>query len=83
MFFGTHENLEHLALIEKECGPFPVWMAEKSESFRRFFDFEKSESEIQKRGFRLKWKELEKKQQRIRNISDMLTLNVIILSLNF
>ena len=76
MYFGTHENLEHLALIEKECGPFPLWMAEQSAPFKKYFDFEKSESEVKKRGFRLKWKELEKKTQRIRNIEEMLTLDV-------
>jgi hypothetical protein len=29
LFFDTHENLEHLAMIEKQCGPIPSWMAEK------------------------------------------------------
>ena len=54
MFYGTHENLEHLAMIEKQCGPFPYWMAEKSEPFKDVFDLNKSESDIQKRGYRLK-----------------------------
>lgn len=27
MFYPTHENIEHLAMIEKQCGPFPYWMA--------------------------------------------------------
>ena len=31
MFFSTHENVEHLALMEKACGPFPIHMAEKSQ----------------------------------------------------
>jgi hypothetical protein len=43
MFFGTHENLEHLAMIEKECGPIPLWMAEESESFKDSFELDKSE----------------------------------------
>jgi len=29
LFFDTHENLEHLAMIEKQCGPLPKWMADK------------------------------------------------------
>ena len=29
LFFDTHENVEHLAMIEKQCGPIPKWMAEK------------------------------------------------------
>lgn len=28
MFFSTHENIEHLAMMEKICGPFPRHMAE-------------------------------------------------------
>ena len=28
LFFDTHENLEHLAMMEKQCGPIPLWMAE-------------------------------------------------------
>lgn len=30
MFFPTHENVEHLALMEKACGPIPYWMAKNS-----------------------------------------------------
>ena len=30
MFFGTHENIEHLLLIEKACGAIPFDMADKS-----------------------------------------------------
>jgi len=26
MFFATHENIEHLALMEKACGSFPYHM---------------------------------------------------------
>ena len=31
MFFATHENVEHLAMIEKACGPIPYWMASQSD----------------------------------------------------
>ena len=30
MLFSTHENIEHLALIEKQSGYFPAWMIKKS-----------------------------------------------------
>jgi hypothetical protein len=30
MFFATHENIEHLALMEKACGLFPYYMIDKS-----------------------------------------------------
>ena len=61
MFYGTHENLEHLAMIEKQCGPFPLWMAENSEPFKEQFDLHKYEGDILKRGYRLNRKEVEKK----------------------
>ena len=40
MFFPTHENNEHLALMEKARGLFPYWMAHDSkyEQFRDCFD---------------------------------------------
>lgn len=27
LFFETREDVEHLCMIEKQCGPFPEWMA--------------------------------------------------------
>lgn len=27
LFFPTHDNYEHLAMIERICGPIPKWMA--------------------------------------------------------
>jgi len=40
MFFPTHENMEHLALIEKACGAFPFWMAKGAKSeFQSCFDY--------------------------------------------
>jgi serine/threonine protein kinase len=29
LFFDTRKDIEHLAMIEKQCGPIPRWMAEK------------------------------------------------------
>jgi dual-specificity kinase len=34
LFFDTHENNEHLAMIEKQCGAIPKWMAEKCKASR-------------------------------------------------
>jgi len=47
MFFGTHENVEHLALIEKACGPIPYWMAKHADDeFKSCFDLHSSEEKI-------------------------------------
>ena len=29
LFFDTDENLEHLAMIERQCGPIPLKMAQR------------------------------------------------------
>lgn len=47
MFFSTHENVEHIALMEKACGPFPRHMAEKSQSpFKECFRLDVSEDQV-------------------------------------
>jgi hypothetical protein len=47
MFFSTHENVEHLALMEKACGPFPFQMADKShKEFRSCFNLNMSDSDV-------------------------------------
>ena len=30
MLFPTHENIEHLAMIEKIAGPIPKWMTQNT-----------------------------------------------------
>jgi hypothetical protein len=46
MFFSTHENVEHLAMIEKACGPIPYWMAKDAMNFKDTFDLKRSPEEI-------------------------------------
>lgn len=41
MFFPTHENVEHLALIEKACGSYPYWMANDAKNFREIFNLKR------------------------------------------
>jgi len=39
LFFPTHNNFEHLCLIEKAIGHFPYWMTDKSKKeFRKIFE---------------------------------------------
>jgi dual-specificity kinase len=37
LYFETHENLEHLRMMEKHAGPFPEWMINRSSEFRDSF----------------------------------------------
>lgn len=38
MYFETHENVEHLRMIEKHGGPYPEWMINRSSEFRDCFE---------------------------------------------
>ena len=33
LFYQAREEIEHLAMIEKECGPTPEWMVKNTKSF--------------------------------------------------
>lgn len=64
MFFSTHENTEHLALMEKACGPFPLWMAQNShEPYKSYFLKDISDQEAKLRGMRLDWPRVAKKRE--------------------
>lgn len=77
MFFPTHENVEHLALMEKACGPFPLWMASKAtQNFRDCFSLSLSEEEAKKKGMRLKWPKAAKNRDSVRIHNEMNTLDV-------
>ena len=75
MFFSTHENTEHLAMMETAFGPFPRDMAERSSSSFRDL-FHSSEEQAQRTGHRLDWPKVAKRRESIRNVEEMLTLNV-------
>ena len=57
LFFDTHENNEHLAMIEKYCGPIPKHMAEKSKAKLSRFLIVNSIEEliVEHTGRRLRW----------------------------
>jgi serine/threonine protein kinase len=82
MFFATHENNEHLSLMEKQFGPFPYWMANKaSPSFRDCFNLNMSDEEARQRGMRLKWPKIAKNRQSIKTHDTMNSLDVRALTL--
>lgn len=58
LFFDTHENTEHLAMIEKACGIIPLKMAKdcNSSTLRDQFNTKISDEDAMKsRGKRLNW----------------------------
>ena len=83
LFFDTHENLEHLAMIEKQCGPLPRWMAQtcsnKSLEKYLFYSGESEEEEaVAQRGHRVKWPESARKHDSVRHLREMLLIQDII-----
>ena len=79
MFFSTHENVEHLAMIEKSCGVIPEWMATKSAQFRDLFEskYNKGHSGFEERGSRLRWPQVAKNRDSRQNVDEMKMLEVI------
>ncbi len=75
MYFPTHENIEHLALMQKQCGPFPLWMASQAKKeFQSIFDFPRVEGGR----IRIRWPEVAKNRESIYNYEDMKVLSVSI-----
>lgn len=71
MYFPTHENVEHLALMQKVCGYFPSHMIETSQSqFKECFEFSSTV-------VKMKWPKVAKKKDSIRSYDEMKTLRVI------
>jgi serine/threonine protein kinase len=61
LFFDTHDNnLEHLAMIEKQCGPIPLRMAQSCHAQQIIPQLHmkgdrEEESYVKNRGKRLRW----------------------------
>jgi len=46
LFFPTHDEVEHLAMIEKTCGPIPKWMASQvHDDLQDVFDLKEEQKE--------------------------------------
>jgi len=77
LFFDTHENFEHLAMIEKQCGPIPRWMAEKcsNQKIKSELELTRSDSQIAFSGHRLRWPAAAKKRDSENHVHRMLVLD--------
>jgi len=81
LFFDTHENNEHLAMIEKQCGPIPKWMADKSKASKiakYLITASKEEGVVERTGKRLRWPQAAQKAESIKHVEDMLLIDDII-----
>ena len=86
LFFDTHDNnLEHLAMIEKQCGPIPLKMAQNCNASQIIPQLHmngdrEEENYVRSRGRRLRWPAAAKSQQSVKNVKDMLLLKEIFLT---
>jgi serine/threonine protein kinase len=75
LFFPTHNNEEHLCLIEKICGPIPKWMADNSrKEFRELFY--KDESEDREFRRRVNYSKLSNKNKTLTAVDELQKIDV-------
>ena len=80
LFYETRENIEHLAMIEKQCGPFPEWMARQtsSSSMRNIFLTDNNLKQVDGYPMRIDWPEAQQKQSSYGNWKKMKLLSTIV-----
>lgn len=77
LFFDTHENIEHLAMIEKQCGVLPYWMRQNCANLQIERHLVNGNDErVQSR---LRWPAAAKDKESERRVRTMLLLDDIIL----
>ena len=83
LFFDTHDNnLEHLAMIEKQCGAIPLRMAQNCHAFHikshlQLNGDREEEASVASKGRRLRWPAAARSQQSAQNVRNMLLLQDI------
>jgi serine/threonine protein kinase len=60
LFYETREDIEHLAMIEKQCGPIPDWMA--NGSTQRIFLREGETKMVENYKMHIDWPQVKRKQ---------------------
>mmetsp|Transcript_95443 Transcript_95443/g.131262 ORF Transcript_95443/g.131262 Transcript_95443/m.131262 type:complete len:143 (+) Transcript_95443:1904-2332(+) len=80
LFFDTHENTEHLAMIEKATGIIPYKMLKNcnNQAIKDQFILKLREDDIEKRGMRLNWPQVARKKESVYHVEQMPMLNDII-----
>lgn len=54
LYFSTHESTEHYAMIEKNSGPTPLYMAKKAKIFNKHFKI-RDENRLEEKGTYYEW----------------------------
>ncbi|KAK8926678.1 Serine/threonine-protein kinase AFC1 [Platanthera zijinensis] len=80
--FQTHENLEHLAMMERVLGPLPmnmIWKAEISKALCIFIFWSRHAEKYFKRGIRLDWPEGATSRESMRAVAKLPRLQNLIM----
>lgn len=83
LFFDTDENLEHLAMIEKQCGSIPLRMAQRcdNDEIKRQLHragTQEEEQYVSNKKMRLRWPAASPRAASRLAVSNMLLLDDII-----
>mmetsp|Transcript_21007 Transcript_21007/g.2811 ORF Transcript_21007/g.2811 Transcript_21007/m.2811 type:complete len:114 (-) Transcript_21007:114-455(-) len=68
LYFQTHENYEHCAMIEKSSGRFPEWMRQKAEEKEKWFTNTENH---------FNWPSLASSHDSVKRVKDMECLEII------
>jgi serine/threonine protein kinase len=84
LLFDTHEDLEHIAMIEKQCGTMPICIAKKChvDSINKHLlnsGSARDESQVAEKGMRFKWPEAARNEESILRVQEMVTIDQFVL----
>lgn len=80
LFYETREDVEHLAMIEKECGPIPEWMARqtKESDLRKIFLKNNETMKVEGCSMRIDWPNSQRKLSSFENWKKMKLLKNLV-----
>jgi serine/threonine protein kinase len=79
LFYQAREEVEHLAMIEKQCGPTPKWMAEQTQQSLRDI-FCKESSMVEDYKMRIAWPDAKRRDSSFKSWQKMKTLEQLVQS---
>lgn len=75
LLFPTHQNYEHVAMIEKLCGPIPKWMAERTSEEELLGKFLVNEGDDKKGESYFDWPKSAASKKSISRVDELATLS--------
>ena len=80
LFYQAREEVEHLAMIEKQCGPTPKWMSEQAQPSLRSIYLKDSTHNLEGYKMRIDWPEAKRRDSSYKSWQKMKTLEQLVQS---